>query len=124
MDDIIKVFLNRLTIIKRNAASVPLAMHASMRPLSKDEPVPRKETLLLNKLLLEGTPSKLMIVLGWLIDTRRLLLRLPRNKFERWRKELKDLIADPIISRAALESLIGKLVHAVYVIPLFRHFLL
>ena len=43
LNNIIKVFLNRLTIIKRNAASVPLAMHVSMRPLSKDEPVPKKK---------------------------------------------------------------------------------
>ena len=40
-----------------------------------------KERLSLNKLLLEGTPSKIMIVLEWLIDTRRLLLRLPQDKF-------------------------------------------
>ena len=70
LDDIIKVFLNRPTIIKRNAASVPLAIYVSMRPLSTDETVPRKGTLSLNKLLLEGTPSELIIVLGWLIDTR------------------------------------------------------
>ena len=70
LDDIIKVFLNHLTIIKRNTASVPLAMHVSMRLLSKDEPVPRKGTLSLNKLLLKGTSSESMLVLGWLIDTR------------------------------------------------------
>ena len=68
-----------------------------------------------------------MIVLGWLIDTRRLLLRrlllrLPQDKFDHWRKELIDLIANPIISRVALESLIG-LVPAAYVIPLSCHFL-
>ena len=45
LDDIIKVFVARWDIIKRNAASVPLAMHVSMRPLAKDKPVPRKETL-------------------------------------------------------------------------------
>ena len=123
LDDIIKVYLNRLDIIKRNAASVPLAMHVSMRPLSQDKLVQRNETLSLNKLILEGTPSKLIVVLGWLIDTRRLLLRLPQDKFSRWRKELRDLIANPIISRAALESLIGKLVHVAYVIPLSCHFL-
>ena len=46
LDNIIKVFSNHRTIIKRNAASVPLAIHVSMRPLSKDEPVPRKKTLI------------------------------------------------------------------------------
>ena len=89
LDDIIKVFLARWDIIKRNAASVPLAMHASMRPLAKDEPVPRKETISLTKLLLKGTPSELMILLGWLIDTRRLLLRLPKDKYERWKRKLE-----------------------------------
>ena len=34
LDDIIKECLDRLDIIKRNAASAPLAMHVSMRPLS------------------------------------------------------------------------------------------
>ena len=92
-----------------------------MRPISPDEPVPTKETLSLTKLLLEGTPSKVMIVLGWLIDTRQLLLQLPKDKFDRWGKELRDLIANPIISKAALESLIEKLVHAAYVVPLSRH---
>ena len=64
-----------------------------------------------------------MIVLGWLIVTRRLLLRLPKDKFSRWSKELRDLIANPIISRVSLESLIGKLVHAAYVVPLSCYFL-
>ena len=69
-DDLIKVCLDCLAIFKRNATSVSLAMHVLMKPLSKNEPVPRKETLLLIKLLLEGTSSELMIVLGWLIDTQ------------------------------------------------------
>ena len=64
LDNIIKVFLVCPAIIKKNTASVPLAMHVLMRPLATDEPVPRKETLSLSKLLLEGTPSEQMIVLG------------------------------------------------------------
>ena len=64
-----------------------------------------------------------MIVLGWLIDTRQLLLRLPEDKLKRWGNELRDLISNPIIFRAALESLIGKLVHAANVVLLSLHFL-
>ena len=103
LDDIIKVFLNRLSIIKKNAASVPLAMNVLMRLLAKDEPVPRRETLLLNKLKLEGTSSKQMIMLSWLIDTRRLLLRLPQDKVDGWCKELRELLADPKMSRISLD---------------------
>ena len=94
LDDTIKLFLDHLSIIKKNVALVPLVIHVLMRPLTKDEPVPRKKTPSLNKLKLKGTPSKQMIVLGWLIDTFRLLLRLPQDKFDLWRKELRELLAD------------------------------
>ena len=77
----------------------------------------------MNKLLLEGTPSESMIVFGWLIDTRQMLLWLPQDNFERWVKDLRDLIVHPKISRPALESLVLKLVHAAYIIPLSCHFL-
>ena len=98
-------------------------MHVLMKSLTKDEPVPRKETLSLNKLKLEGNPSKQMIVFGLLIDTLQLLLQLPKNKFDWWSKELRELLVDPKISRIALESLIEKLVQVVYVIPLSGYFL-
>ena len=94
-----------------------------MRPFAKDELVPRKETLSLNKLKLKRSPSKLMIVLGWLINTCQLLLRLQKDKFDWWRKKLRELLADPKISRITLKSLIGELVYVAYVIPLSCHFL-
>ena len=74
LDDIIKTYVGIKSAILRHAASAPLAMFVSMRPLATDEPVPRKETLSLPKLEAEGTPSEMMIVLGWWLDTRRLLL--------------------------------------------------
>ena len=64
-----------------------------------------------------------MILLGWPIDTCGLLLRLPLDKFDWWRKECRELLADPKILRVALESLIWKLLYAAYVIPLSHHFL-
>ena len=123
LEDIFKVCLALLDIINKSAASVPLAIYVSMRPLAEDEPVPRKETLSIPKLLLEQTPKELMMVLGWWIDTRQLLLHVPKHKFDWWSEECVTLLVDPKITRAALESLIGKLVQAAYVVPLARHFL-
>ena len=40
--DIIKVFLACPNIIKKNAASSPLALHVSIQPLEVDKLVPRK----------------------------------------------------------------------------------
>ena len=86
MDDIIKVYLGLKEVIQKHAASAPLALHFSMRPLASDKPVPRKETPSLPNLKAEGTPSEMMMVLGWWVDTRRLLLRLQEDKFGAYSK--------------------------------------
>ena len=123
IDDIIKVFLARPDVIKKNAASAPLALHVSMRPLAADEPIPRKESLSIPKLVAEGTPSEIMIVLGWEINTRLLLLCLPLDKYKKWIREINDILNKSSTTRVTLESIIGKLVHASFVIPLSQHFL-
>ena len=64
LNDIIKVYLGLKDVIRKHAASTPLALHISTRPLASNEPVPRKETLSLLKLQAKGTSSKMMIVLG------------------------------------------------------------
>ena len=123
LDDIIKVYVGLKEVIRRHAASAPLALFVSMRPLSEAEPVPRKETLSLPKLEAEGTPSEIMVVLGWLLDTRRLLLRLPKDKFEHYSKEVQEILDQGSVNGKDLESMIGKFVHASYAVPLSRHYL-
>ena len=61
---IIIVLLGIPEIIKQHAVSTPLALHILVRLLSNDKLVPRKETLSLPKLEVEGTPKLLMFVLG------------------------------------------------------------
>ena len=73
----------------------------------------------------EGCPSEVMRVLGWDLDTRRLLLILPHEKFLNWSKTVKHL-ADPRSKRCQfkqLESTVGKLIHASKGIPTSRFFL-
>ena len=123
LDDIIKVYVGIKSAILKHAASAPLAMFVSMRPLATDEPVPRKETLSLPKLKAEGTPSEMMIVLGWWLDTRRLLLRLPNDKFVAYSKEVEEILDAGKINGKDLEHIIGVFVHTSYAVPLSRHFL-
>ena len=75
------------------------------------------------KLEAEGTPSEMMIVLGWWLDTRKLLLRLPNNKFRAYSKEMEEILASGRVDGKDLESIIGKFVHASYAVPLSQHFL-
>ena len=123
MDDIIKVYLGLKEVIEKHAASAPLALFVSMRPLSEKEPVPRKETLSLPKLQAEGTPSEMIVVLGWWLDTRRLLLRLPDDKFKNYSEEVQKILDQGRVNGKDLESIIGKFVHASYAVPLSCHYL-
>ena len=124
IDDIIKVMLDRKENVARHVASAPLAVHVSMRPNAGDrEPIPRKDLLNPAKLLAEASPREVQIVLGWLIDARRLLLALPEDKFIVWNQDLVEVLKSSSITREVLESMIGRLTHASYVVPLSRHFL-
>ena len=95
-----------------------------MRPFAGGkEPVFRREQLSLSKLLAEGTPKEIQIVLGWLINTRLLTMSLPNDKYLAWKKDIQKLIDHGDVTKEELESVIGRLNHASYVLPLARHFL-
>ncbi|OEU12035.1 hypothetical protein FRACYDRAFT_245162 [Fragilariopsis cylindrus CCMP1102] len=94
VDDIIKVYLDDPVQIQRHAASAPLAIHIAMRPnAGTSEPVDRRETLSVTKLEAEGTPQEIHTVLGWELETRRLICALPEDKYVAWlsKEELEDL---------------------------------
>ncbi len=58
-----------------------LAIDTCARPKHANEPIPHKDMEARNKLQAEAGLEKQKTVLGWLIDTRRLLVKLPKNKF-------------------------------------------
>ena len=62
-------------------------------------------------------------MLGWKLDARGLLLLLPFDKYLAWAQNLSDIIRTGTVTLKQLESLIGRLNHAGYVVPLCRHFL-
>ena len=125
IDDIIKVFLDTADAIKRHASSALLAIFVSIRPFAgKKETVPRKEVVSLEKWKAEGVPREIQMVLGWLINTRLLLLCLPLDKYTTYVRDIDIILSkNGKINLKQLESIIGKLQHASYVIPLASHFL-
>jgi hypothetical protein len=100
-------------------------MFATSRPHAGDaaEPIKRRSILSLAKLLAEGAPDEVQIVLGWRLDTRRLIMALPQDKFDAWSLSLRTILRNRHCSKEVLESLEGQLNHASYVTPLARHFL-
>jgi hypothetical protein len=125
IDDIISVFLESEENLRREPHAVPLAVHALSRPHRGDnvEPVPRRPLLAPDKLAAEGTPREVQIVLGWTIDTRRMLVLLPRDKYLAWVGDLDETIGAGKATIGELQTLIGRLNHASFLVPLSRHFL-
>ena len=76
---------------------------------SEAEPVKSRAFLQPEKLTLEGIPAELMIVLGWLFDTRRLLVSLPTDKYNAWVGDLDDVLTKGQATLKELETL-GRLV--------------
>jgi hypothetical protein len=124
IDDLIQVFLDTPDNVKRAPHAVPLAIHVTSRPhAGPSEPIQRRSLLSDVKLIAEGTPEEIQAVLGWSIDTRRLLLSLPTDKFDAWMLDIKQISSAGKTTFGNLDTTVGRLNHAAYVIPLARHFL-
>ena len=108
---------------KRLCGAALLAIHIFGRPVDSAEPVPRDDLLSLNKLLSEGSPSEVQTVLGWNINTRTFCISLPSDKFSEWTAQINTILDLNFVLPKDLESLIGRLNHAAFVIPLSRHYL-
>jgi hypothetical protein len=124
IDDVIQIFLVTLWSRQRMPAIVPLAIHVTCRPhAGDDESVPRRPLLSPAKLEAEGAPAELQIVPGWELNTRQLLISLPADKHTAWQNDILVIVDLGLVTRESLESLIGRLNHASFVIPLSQHFL-
>ena len=125
IDDLINVFLDTPQNCRTQPQTVPLAMHVTSRPHAGDdnEPLPRRTILSLPKLLAEGSPAEIQTVLGWRIDTRRLLIALPDDKYEAWVADLTAIEATGRCFFKELDRIVGRLNHSSYVVPITRNFL-
>lgn len=123
LDDNILVFRATPENLQRAPFVIPSVIAAISRPNSAQEPLRRDAFLTLSKLSAEGAPAEVRIVLGWQIDTRRLRISLPDDKYATWNRELEALIKKPTATYEAWDSLLGRLNHAAEVLPLSRYFL-
>ncbi len=125
IDDLIDTFPDSPDNLARKPHVVPLAMHVSIRPhAGEHEPILRRVILLsLIKLQAEGAPAEQQIVLGWMLDTRRLLVSLPDDKYTAWRSAIEHITKNKGCLKEDFDTLEGQLNHAAYVIPLAHFFI-
>jgi hypothetical protein len=98
-------------------------MHVTSRPhAGKKEPVKRRNIPSDAKLLAEGAPTETQIILGWTINKGRLVISLPKDKFDAWTAELNKIVKARRTTLGDLETTVGRLNLVVaYVIPLALH---
>jgi hypothetical protein len=125
IDDIIDCHLDTPRNRHRSPHIVQMAVHVMSRPHAGEdsEPIPRRPLLGPDKLEAEGRSAEVQIVLGWEVKTRPFIVALPRDKYLAWAGDLKKIIVSKGCTIQELESLVGRLTHASYLIPLSRHFL-
>jgi len=121
IDDQFGAFLARHA--KKGTAVLPFVIYLLGRPPDTRNFLPRDDLLSLSKFFAEASPSELKIILGWLLNTRELLLSLPRAKYKAWIANINQLLSQQRITLTNLDQLIGRLQHATYVIPFAKHFL-
>ncbi len=124
-DDLINVFADTPENCRRQPHVVPLAMHVTSRPHAGDahEPVPRRPILSLPKLIAEGRPEEIQIVLGWRLDTRRFESTFPEDKCKAWTGYVNQLFRDGHCGAKELETLVGRLNRTAYIMTNARHFI-
>jgi hypothetical protein len=80
--------------------------------------------LSISKFLAEATPLEVKTILGWIVDTRRLLLLLPPKKVCAWSASVQAMLDDPSkVSYKHLDTLIGRINHCGFLIPQAHHFM-
>jgi hypothetical protein len=91
--------------------------------LNDDEPLPRKDIISLKKFAAKGILEEEKLVLGWMVNMRRLTLYRPKDKFDHWTSEIKKILSNKRVKHKYLECLIGRLNHVAGIYNPMRHFL-
>jgi hypothetical protein len=84
IDDGIAIVPDLANNKKRALEAMLLAIHMLFRPLDPNEQIKCDDCLPLRKLHEEGFLSENPTILGWEINTRRLIIALPQKKFSIW----------------------------------------
>jgi hypothetical protein len=116
--DLVLTFLDTLANCTCCPFAVPLAIHVTSGPhAGHAKPIQQHPLLSPEKLQAEGLPVEVQNVLGWTLDTRRLLILLPHDKYLAWSGELHLVLTSKTITHDSLESMIGHLNHISFLIP-------
>ena len=123
VDDIITTAVDINDNLQRIMAAPCTIIHAMAHQATDSTFINRQNMIADDKNEAEGGPEEAKICLGWILDTRRLLVQLPDHKYIAWSAQTTRLGAQNTTNSKDLSSLLGRLEHVAVVIPMFAHYL-
>ena len=122
IDDIITIAVEKGDNIERIRSAPSTVIHA-VTINSSSYPLPRDDIIEDEKNIAEGGPEETKICLGWLLNTRKLMISLPLHKAKAWDSQITEAISKKSINLKTLESIIGRLENIAQIFPMLGHFL-
>ena len=110
--------------VERGYMSILLALEIIGRPIY-GESLEHDDLLAIAKAIAEGTPTEILIVTGWELDTRCLRICLTKTKLVGWFEDLQSLIdlRSKPVRYDPLKTLVRCLEHVAAVFTPAKHFL-
>jgi len=103
IDDMVIVCLDCKKYIDRAINAIPLILDAIFRPIL-NETVKRMPILNKIKTMAEGRLEEIKTILGWIINSHKLSVHLPKAKAELWTTEIEAMIATSQNKERTLEK--------------------
>ena len=125
VDDIISVAPDINDNLQRLRAASCTVLHAFAHKASSSSSssIKRDNLVADDKNEAEGAPEELKIVLGWTLDSRRLLVKLPFHKWKAWKSQIESALKGSSIDEKTLSSIVGRLENVAVIIKMMGHFL-
>jgi hypothetical protein len=125
IDNIISVAPDIGNNLGRLRAALYSVLHAFGHKMSASSTsaIPRDNLIADDKNEAEGAPEEVKICLGWTLDTRQLLVKLPFHKYTAWQCQIKDLLSKNSTDEDELGTIVGRLENVTIMLSMMGHFL-
>ena len=123
VDDFITICPDLDDTLNRIIKAKATAIHAITDNSINSNQIPRDDILAIDKMKAEGAAEERKICLGWMLDTRRLLVSLTDHKTIGWKSQIDSLLKQKSASEKELASILRRLENVAQVSTVLGHFL-
>jgi len=123
VDDFITIGPDIDDTLERIIKAPSTVIHAIADNSLNSKMIPRDDILAIDKMKAEGAAEERKICLGWMLDTRRLLVSLPDHKTTGWISQIDLLLKNKTAGEKELASVLGRLENVAQVLTILGHFL-